>query len=112
MDAASATGATDDGPPKKRARTGTLTSTTKSTARKPARARRTGSKNDSIDADANLSEDSDDRLDRLTAEHRKDQAKKRKEEKEARQAEEVFHFVGYVPYAGRVWELDGLREFE
>jgi len=24
-------------------------------------------------------------------------------------AEESYHFIGYVPYAGKVWELDGLK---
>jgi ubiquitin carboxyl-terminal hydrolase L5 len=37
------------------------------------------------------------------------QVKPEEDEKEAGDAEEVYHFIGYVPAHGKVWELDGLK---
>jgi ubiquitin carboxyl-terminal hydrolase L5 len=35
--------------------------------------------------------------------------KKVKAQPSGTDAEESYHFIGYVPYAGKVWELDGLK---
>jgi len=36
-------------------------------------------------------------------------AKKQKVQASGVDAQESYHFIGYVPYAGKVWELDGLK---
>lgn len=40
---------------------------------------------------------------------RKTQAKQTADLNESQQREDAFHYIGYVPAHGHVWELDGLR---
>lgn len=39
----------------------------------------------------------------------KEKAKAKGDEEEEEGAEETYHFIGYVPAFGKVWELDGLK---